>query len=56
MLPALFGRIGSEEALLLVSGDGAYDTIDCHEAIALRDTLSVRMALFRVRLSPVDGR
>jgi len=36
MLPALLGQIDPAEALLSVSGDGAYDTKACHEAIARR--------------------
>ena len=36
MLPSLLGQIDPHEALLSVSGDGAYDTKACHEAIALR--------------------
>ena len=36
MLPNLLGQIPPEEQLASVSGDGAYDTKSCHEAIALR--------------------
>ena len=36
MLPHLLGQISLEEAIASVSGDGAYDTKGCHEAIALR--------------------
>ncbi|WP_194714281.1 IS5 family transposase [Noviherbaspirillum soli] len=36
MLPNLLGQIPPEEQLASVSGDGAYDTKGCHEAIALR--------------------
>ena len=36
MLPNLLGQIPLEEQLASVSGDGAYDTKGCHEAIALR--------------------
>ena len=36
MLPNLLGQIPPEEAIASVSGDGAYDTKGCHEAIALR--------------------
>ncbi|MFS0754470.1 IS5 family transposase [Noviherbaspirillum sp. 1P10PC] len=36
MLPNLLDQIPLEEAIASVSGDGAYDTKDCHEAIALR--------------------
>ena len=34
--PALLGQISADERIASVSGDGAYDTKDCHEAIALR--------------------
>ena len=34
VLPSLLGQIDPNEALLSVSGDGAYDTKACHEAIA----------------------
>jgi hypothetical protein len=36
MLPNLLGQIPLEEVIASVSGDGAYDTKGCHEAIALR--------------------
>lgn len=36
MLRNLLGQIPPEEAIASVSGDGAYDTKGCHEAIALR--------------------
>jgi hypothetical protein len=36
MLPNLLGQIPPEEPIVSVSGDGAYDTKRCHEAIALR--------------------
>ena len=36
MLPNLLGQISTEEQIASVSGDGAYDTKGCHEAIALR--------------------
>lgn len=36
MLPNLLRQIPLEELLASVSGDGAYDTKGCHEAIALR--------------------
>lgn len=36
MLPNLLDQIPLEEAIASVSGDGAYDTKGCHEAIALR--------------------
>jgi len=36
MLPELLGQIPADEAVLSVSGDGAYDTQGCHDAIARR--------------------
>jgi len=36
VLPALLSQIPADERIGSVSGDGAYDTKDCHEAIALR--------------------
>lgn len=36
VLPALLDQIPVEEKIASVSGDGAYDTKDCHEPIALR--------------------
>lgn len=36
MLPCLLGQIGDEEIIASVSGDDAYDTKGCHEAIAQR--------------------
>lgn len=36
MLPYLLGQVSTEEQIASVSGDGAYDTKGCHEAIALR--------------------
>jgi hypothetical protein len=36
VLPALLDQIPADELIASVSGDGAYDTKDCHEAIALR--------------------
>ena len=36
VLPALLSQIPADEKIASVSGDGAYDTKDCHEAIALR--------------------
>jgi hypothetical protein len=36
VLPTLLDQIPPEEKIASVSGDGAYDTKDCHEAIALR--------------------
>jgi len=36
VLPALLSQIPADERIASASGDGAYDTKDCHEAIALR--------------------
>ena len=36
MLPCLLNQIGANEAIASVSGDGAYDTKACHDAIARR--------------------
>jgi hypothetical protein len=36
VLPELLTQIPVDERIASVSGDGAYDTKDCHEAIALR--------------------
>ena len=36
VMPTLLDQIPAEEMIASVSGDGAYDTKDCHEAIALR--------------------
>jgi hypothetical protein len=41
VLPSLLGQIDPNEALLSVSGDGAYDTKACHEAIALRQAQAI---------------
>ena len=41
VLPSLLGQINPHEALLSVSGDGAYDTKACHEAIALRQAQAI---------------
>lgn len=41
MLPELLGQIPAEEEVLSVSGDGAYDTQRCHEAIARRGAEAV---------------
>ncbi len=41
VLPSLLGQIDPNEALLSVSGDGAYDTKSCHEAIALRQAQAI---------------
>ena len=37
-LPELLSQIPEEERIATVSGDGAYDTKGCHEAIALRQS------------------
>ncbi len=34
IMPCLLEQIGQEETIASVSGDGAYDTKGCHEAIA----------------------
>ena len=39
--PALLGQIPADEKIASVSGDGAYDTKDCHEAIALREAHAI---------------
>ncbi|MBB5371774.1 hypothetical protein HDE74_005363 [Janthinobacterium sp. K2Li3] len=41
MLPCLLDQIGADEAIESVSGDGAYDTKACHEAIALRGAQAI---------------
>lgn len=41
VLPSLLGQIDPHEPLLSVSGDGAYDTKACHEAIALRQAQAI---------------
>jgi hypothetical protein len=41
MLPELLGQIPPDEAVLSVSGDGAYDTQDCHDAIAQRGAQAI---------------
>jgi hypothetical protein len=41
VLPDLLNQIPLEEPVLEVSGDGAYDTKACHEAIALRQAQAV---------------
>ena len=41
VLPALLDQIPASKRIASVSGDGAYDTNDCHEAIALRAAHSV---------------
>jgi hypothetical protein len=35
VLPAQLNQIPPDERITSVTGDGAYDTKDCHEAIAL---------------------
>lgn len=37
MLPPLLNQIPRAEPIIAVSGDGAYDTKDCHAAIACSD-------------------
>ena len=41
MLPNLLAQIPLKEQLASVSGDGAYDTKGCHEAIALREAQTI---------------
>jgi hypothetical protein len=41
VLPALLEQIPADDKIASVSGDGAYDTKDCHEAIASRAAHSV---------------
>ena len=41
MLPCLLDQIASEEIIASVSGDGAYDTKGCHEAIAQRGAQAI---------------
>ena len=41
MLPELLGQIPTEEEVLSVCGDGAYDTQKCHDAIAERGAEAV---------------
>jgi len=41
MLPELLSQIPPEERIATVSGDGAYDTKGCHEAIARREAEAV---------------
>ena len=45
VLLALFDQIPADEKIASVSGDGAYDTRDCHEAIALRAALQLIAAV-----------
>ncbi len=41
MLPCLLDQIADDEAIASVSGDGAYDTKGCHEAIAQRSAEAI---------------
>jgi hypothetical protein len=41
ILPGLLDQIAADERIASVSGDGAYDTKDCHEAIALREAHAI---------------
>jgi hypothetical protein len=41
ILPCLLDQIPAEEAIASVSGDGAYDTKGCHEAIAQRGAQAI---------------
>lgn len=41
MLAELMGQIASEESIASVSGDGAYDTKGCHQAIAARGAMAI---------------
>lgn len=41
MLPELLSQISPAERIATVSGDGAYDTKGCHEAIAKRQAEAV---------------
>jgi len=41
ILPCLLGQIRSEKMIASVSGDGAYDTKGCHEAIAQRGAQAI---------------
>lgn len=52
VLPALLDQIPVEEKIASVSGDGANDTKDCHEAIALR----VAHAIIQCARTPNPGR
>ena len=52
VLPALLNQIPVDEKIATVSGDGAYDTKDCHEAIALR----VAYAIVPTRKNANPGR
>jgi hypothetical protein len=41
MLPCLLDQISADETIASVSGDGAYDTKGCHEAIARRGAQAI---------------
>jgi hypothetical protein len=41
MLPCLLEQVGQDEIIASVSGDGAYDTKGCHEAIAQRGAQAI---------------
>jgi hypothetical protein len=41
MLPCLLDQIGANEVIASVSGDGAYDTKACHDAIAQRGAQAI---------------
>ena len=41
VLPALLNQISADERIASVSGDGAYDRKDCHEAIALSEAHAI---------------
>jgi hypothetical protein len=41
MLPCLLDQIDADEMIASVSGDGAYDTKDCHEAISRRGAQAI---------------
>lgn len=41
MLPCLLGQIPADEMVASVGGGGAYDTKDCHEAIATRGAQAI---------------
>jgi len=41
MLPCLLDQIDADERIASISGDGAYDTKDCHEAIARRGAQAI---------------
>lgn len=41
MLPALLNQIPSDQEIGSVTGDGAYDTRKCHDAIAARNAHAI---------------